>query len=88
MGRVRKLWGVPKDNILIIENGDVVELTPNSIQKGDPVKAGVELLDNSRNGIVDARVLKERQQLAGDGVVTVLAPISTDGKMVALPELI
>ncbi len=86
-GRSAQTMGVPKDNILIIENGDVVELTPNSIQKGDPVKAGVELLDNSRNGIVDARVLKERQQLAGDGVVTVLAPISTDGKMVAPPRV-
>jgi len=85
--RSAQIMGVPKDNILIIENGDVVELTPNSIQKGDPVKAGVELLDNSRNGIVDARVLKERQQLAGDGVVTVLAPISTDGKMVAPPRV-
>ncbi len=86
-GKSAQTMGVPKDNILIIENGDVVELTPNSIQKGDPVKAGVELLDNSRNGIVDARVLKERQQLAGDGVVTILAPISTDGKMVAPPRV-
>ncbi len=86
-GKSAQTMGVPQDNILIIENGDVVELTPNSIQKGDPVKAGVELLDNSRNGIVDARVLKERQQLAGDGVVTVLAPISTDGKMVAPPRV-
>ncbi len=86
-GKSAQTMGVPKDNILIIENGDVVELTPNSIQKGEPVKAGVELLDNSRNGIVDARVLKERQQLAGDGVVTVLAPISTDGKMVAPPRV-
>ncbi len=86
-GKSAQTMGVPKDNILIIENGDVVELTSNSIQKGDPVKAGVELLDNSRNGIVDARVLKERQQLAGDGVVTVLAPISTDGKMVAPPRV-
>ncbi|MBO8232835.1 ribonuclease J [Prochlorococcus marinus str. MU1402] len=86
-GKSAQTMGVPKDNILIIENGDVVELTPHSIQKGDPVKAGVELLDNSRNGIVDARVLKERQQLAGDGVVTVLAPISTDGKMVAPPRV-
>ena len=86
-GKSAQTMGVPKDTILIIENGDVVELTPNSIQKGDPVKAGVELLDNSRNGIVDARVLKERQQLAGDGVVTVLAPISTDGKMVAPPRV-
>ncbi len=86
-GKSAQTMGVPKDNILIIENGDVVELTSHSIQKGDPVKAGVELLDNSRNGIVDARVLKERQQLAGDGVVTVLAPISTDGKMVAPPRV-
>ena len=85
--RSAQTMGVPKDNILIIENGDVVELTPDSIKKGDPVKAGVELLDNSRNGIVDARVLKERQQLAGDGVVTVLSPISTDGKMVAPPRV-
>ena len=85
--RSAQIMGVPKDNILIIENGDVVELTSDSIKKGDPVKAGVELLDNSRNGIVDARVLKERQQLAGDGVVTVLAPISTDGKMVAPPRV-
>ncbi len=79
--------GVPADNILILDNGDVVELSPNSIGKGDPVKAGIELLDASRNGIVDARVLKERQQLAEDGVVTVLAAISTDGVMVAPPRV-
>ncbi|WP_320675917.1 ribonuclease J [Prochlorococcus sp. MIT 1300] len=79
--------GVPEDNILILDNGDVVQLSPNSIAKGDPVKAGIELLDASRNGIVDARVLKERQQLAEDGVVTILAAISTDGVMVAPPRV-
>ncbi len=79
--------GVPEENILIVDNGDVVELREDSIAKGDPVKAGIELLDASRNGIVDARVLKERQQLAEDGVVTVLAAISTDGVMVAPPRV-
>ncbi len=79
--------GVPSDNILILDNGDVVQLTPDSIAKGEPVKAGIELLDASRNGIVDTRVLKERQQLAEDGVVTVLAAISTDGVMVAPPRV-
>jgi ribonuclease J len=79
--------GVPVNNTLIIENGDVVELTPDSLRKGDPVKAGIELLDQSRNGIVDARVLKERQQLAVDGVVTILSAISTDGAMVAPPRV-
>ena len=79
--------GIPADNMLIIDNGDVVELTPDSIRKGDPVKAGIELLDASRNGIVDARVLKERQQLAEDGVITLLAVISTDGVMAAPPRV-
>jgi ribonuclease J len=51
------------------------------------VKAGIELLDASRNGIVDARVLKERQQLAEDGVITMLAVISTDGVMAAPPRV-
>ena len=79
--------GIPAENCLIIENGDVVELKPESIRKGDPVKSGIELLDASRNGIVDARVLKERQQLAEDGVITLLAVISTDGVMAAPPRV-
>ncbi|MCT0224955.1 ribonuclease J [Synechococcus sp. CS-1328] len=79
--------GVPADNMLLIDNGDVVELTPDSIRKGEPVKAGIELLDASRNGIVDARVLKERQQLAEDGVINLLTVISTDGVMAAPPRV-
>jgi ribonuclease J len=79
--------GVPADHILIIDNGDVVELRPDAIRKGEPVKAGIELLDASRNGIVDARVLKERQQLAEDGVITLLAVISSDGVMAAPPRV-
>jgi len=79
--------GIPVENTLIIDNGDVVELTADSIGKGEPVKAGIELLDASRNGIVDARVLKERQQLAEDGVITLLAVISTDGVMAAPPRV-
>ncbi|KZR79958.1 Ribonuclease J 1 [Prochlorococcus marinus str. MIT 1342] len=79
--------GIASENILILDNGDVVQLSADSISKGDSVKAGIELLDASRNGIVDARVLKERQQLAEDGVVTVLAAISTDGVMVAPPRV-
>ena len=79
--------GVPADHTLIIDNGDVVELTPETIRRGEPVKAGIELLDASRNGIVDARVLKERQQLAEDGVITLLAVITTDGVMAAPPRV-
>jgi ribonuclease J len=85
--RTAQSMGIPADNMLIIDNGDVVELTASTIRKGDPVKAGIELLDASRNGIVDTRVLKERQQLAEDGVITLLTVISTDGVMGAPPRV-
>ena len=86
-GKTAVSMGVHPENVLVMENGDVAELRPDSLLQGSPVKSGVELLDSSRTGIVDTRVLKERQQLADDGVITVLTPISTDGVMVAPPRV-
>jgi len=79
--------GVSPNNILVLDNGDTIELRPNSMIQGQPVKSGIEMLDNTRTGIVDARALKERQQLADDGIVTILIPISTDGNMAAPPRV-
>jgi len=86
-GKTAVSMGVHPENVLVMENGDVAELRPDSLVPGSPVKSGVELLDSSRTGVVDTRVLKERQQLADDGVITVLTPISTDGVMVAPPRV-
>ncbi len=86
-GKTAVSMGVHPENVLVMENGDVAELRPDSLVQGSPVKSGVELLDSSRTGIVDTRVLKERQQLADEGVITVLTPISTDGVMVAPPRV-
>ncbi len=86
-GKTANSMGVPQENILVLQNGDVAELRPESMVQGESVKAGVELLDSTRNGIVDSRVLKERQQLAEDGAITVLTAISTDGVMVAPPRV-
>ncbi|KGF72245.1 ribonuclease J [Neosynechococcus sphagnicola sy1] len=77
--------GIPPENMVIINNGDIVELTPDSIQIGGKVPSGVELVDNT--GVVNARVLKERQQLAEDGVVTVAVAISWQGELLATPEI-
>ena len=79
--------GVPAENMVIIDNGDVVELTPSSIRIGGKVPSGIELVDASRSGVVNAQVLKERQQLAEDGVVTVAAVIAWQGQLVAQPEV-
>ncbi len=77
--------GIPAENMVIIENGAVVELTPDSIRLAGKVQAGIELVDNS--GIVKDNVLKERQQLAEDGVITVAAAISQDGKLASAPSV-
>ena len=86
-GKTAVSMGIDPNNILVLDNGDTIELTSEKMIQGQPVKSGVEMLDNTRTGIVDARALKERQQLADDGIVTVLTPISTDGKMVAPPRV-
>ena len=79
--------GVPAENMVIIDNGDVVELTKDSIRKAGKVKAGIELVDTSRSGMVNDRVLKERQQLAGDGVVTIAATINAQGQLFSKPDV-
>ena len=86
-GKTAASMGISPNNILVLDNGDTIELRPNSMIQGKPVKAGIEMLDNTRTGIVDARALKERQQLADDGIVTILIPISTDGNMAAPPRV-
>ncbi|HIK35931.1 MULTISPECIES: ribonuclease J [unclassified Thermosynechococcus] len=77
--------GIPPENMVIIDNGDVVELTRDSIRVVDKVPAGIELLD--RGGIVKAHVLQERQQLAEEGIITVAVAVGTDGTLKATPEV-
>jgi ribonuclease J len=77
--------GIPQENTVIINNGDVIELTENSIGITGKVPSGLELVD--RSGIVHDNVLKERQQLAEDGVVTVAAAVSWEGELLAKPEI-
>ncbi|MCY4173340.1 MAG: ribonuclease J [Cyanobacteria bacterium MAG CAR3_bin_5] len=79
--KTARSMGMPAERMLVIENGDVVELTPESIRRGEPVKAGIELLDSSRKGVVNTQVLKERQQLAEDGVLVAHVSISSAGHM-------
>lgn len=79
--------GIPPENMQIINNGDVVELTENSIRIANRVPSGIELVDSSRSGVVKDSVLQERKQLAVDGVVTVAVAIDWDGVVAAKPEL-
>jgi ribonuclease J len=77
--------GVPPENTVIINNGDIVELSPESIAIAGQVPSGIELVDQA--GVVHEHVMQERQQLAEDGVVTVAAAINWEGKLMAQPEV-
>ncbi|NEQ45833.1 MAG: ribonuclease J [Leptolyngbya sp. SIOISBB] len=79
--------GVPAENMVIIKNGDTVELTQNSIGVGGKVPSGIELVDSSRQGVVDRETLRDRQQLAEDGIITVAAIINSQGKLVTAPSV-
>lgn len=79
--------GIPAENMVIIDNGDIVELTETSIAKNGKVPSGIQLVDNA--GIVhdQTKVMEERQQLAADGVVSVAVAIGWDGKLMAKPQV-
>ncbi len=75
--------GIAPENIAIINNGDIIELSENSIGIAGQVPSGIELVDNA--GVVHEKVMEERQQLAEDGVITVAAIVDAQGKLIAEP---
>ena len=79
--------GIPPENMVIINNGDVVELTEDAISVTGQVPAGIELVDTSGCGIVNGQVLQERQRMAEEGIITIAAAIDWNGKLIAKPEI-
>lgn len=66
--------GVLEDNIILAENGSVIELR-NGVAKMTEnfVKVGEQLVDRNSNDEILEDVLEERQQASGDGVLVVVA---------------
>jgi len=77
--------GIPAENMVIIDNGDIVELSEDAIRVHGKVPSGIQLVDNA--GVVHDNVMKDRQQLAEDGVVTIAAAVNWEGKLIAKPEV-
>jgi ribonuclease J len=79
--------GVPPENMVIIQNGDVIQLTEASISVVGKVSSGVELVDTTSSGMVSGKVLQERQRIASEGMITVAAALDWSGKLLARPEI-
>ncbi len=81
--------GIPRENIFIIENGQVLELDVNSARIAGEVPGGYVFVDGLGIGDVGSVVLRDRRQLSQDGfVIAVLAVDRQTGEMAAEPELI
>lgn len=78
--------GIPAENTVIINNGNIVEVTEASISVAGQVPSGIELVD--RSGVVRENVLQERQRLADDGVITVAAIVNEAGNLTSPPETV
>ena len=79
--------GVPRDRIFIMDNGDSLEMRDGKVKRGRSVESGVVYVDGLRIGDTDPIVLRDRQKLANDGMVTVVATMSTKRKKIDAIEL-
>ena len=68
--------GTEERNILLPSIGMQVELGPNSIREAGFIKAGQRLVDGMGIGDMDSNVLRERKQLAEDGICVVCVNIN------------
>lgn len=81
--------GMPSENILIPEIGQVIEFTKNSCKPTGTVTAGRVLVDGLGIGDVGNIVLRDRKHLAQDGLIVVVITMSKDnGGMLSGPDFI
>ena len=81
--------GMPKENIVIAENGSVVEVTKDSVGINNKVTAGKVLVDCLGVGDVGNIVLRDRRQLSQDGILIVVVTIDKqDCSVVAGPDIV
>ena len=84
-----QMMGIPAKNIVMMENGRVVELDENEMKLGGMVPNGRVLVDGLGVGDVGNIVLRDRQHLSQDGlIVIVLTMDSSTGEVVAGPDVI
>ncbi len=97
-GEYRMMWqhailaesmGVPSQNIVIPELGQVIEMTENSLALGEMVPVGGVLVDGLGVGDVGNVVLRDRKHLSQDGLVIVAMAIDRDkGKLISGPDIV
>jgi ribonuclease J len=79
----------PEENIILIENGDVLELTQDRASVVEKREVGRTFIDETGFEEIDGEVVRERRQLAYDGVVTPVVTIDEEsGELESEPEVV
>ncbi len=80
--------GIPAENILVIENGSVVEFEDGAMRVVERIPGGYVYVDGSGVGDIGPSVMREREALAQDGFVIVNLRLDKHGQLVTKPEII
>ena len=84
--QLARKMGLKDDHIFILDNGDTLEMRGGIVKRGTPVASGVVYVDGLRIGDTDPIVLRDRQKLANDGMVTAVAIVSLKHKKIEAIE--
>ena len=84
-----KQVGIPPENVFVLEDGDVLELTPKGFRVTEHINAGHIYVDGLRLWDMKSVVLRDRRALARDGFVVVVVPMDhSSGKLTGKPEVV
>ena len=87
--KIAENMGMDKSNIFILETGEILELSRNKAQINGKVPSGRILIDGIGVGDVGNIVLRDRKNLAEDGIITVVIAIDRENKIIiAGPDII
>lgn len=67
--------GIPKENTFILKNGDTLVMKDHVITKGDSMPGADIYVDGNRIGEIGSAVIKDRQIMANDGILVVIANV-------------
>ncbi|WP_374048453.1 ribonuclease J [uncultured Clostridium sp.] len=88
-GDLAENLGMKKNNIFILETGNVLELTKNECRKDGQVRTGAIFVDGLGVGDVGNIVLRDRRHLAQDGMLTIVVAIERETlSIVSGPDVI
>jgi ribonuclease J len=81
--------GIPKENIFVLDNGDILELGQDSGKMVARTRVGVIYVSGLITGELDNTVLRDRKLLSRDGVVVVTIAVDAEsGKLAEKPRII